>query len=127
MRTQRPKILVVDDDANACEALTDLLTGHGYNVITAGDGNEALKKAGTEKPNVVLMDIKLPGMDGYEACKRIKEDKALTTKVVLYTAYVDAVNVTKAREVGADDFQAKTSDFENLHKAIEVMLLEPLQ
>ena len=117
--SNKPKVLVVDDDENTCEVLVDLMTELGYEVLTAGDGNEALKKVEEEAPDIVLMDIRLPGLDGYDVCERIKEKKEAKTKVILYTAYLDAVNVARARDVGADDFQGKTSDLKNLRKAIE--------
>jgi len=113
------KILIVDDDVNALTTLTDLLTEDGYRIITAADGKEALDKVHKEKPDVALMDIRLPVLDGYEVCRQLKETEGLTTKVILYTAYVDAVNVTKARTVGADDFLAKTSDLSSLRDAIK--------
>ncbi len=74
---------------------------------------------GKEKPDVVLMDVRLPGSDGYEVCRQIKETEGLTTKVILYTAYIDAVNVTKARAVGADDFLGKASDFSNMRNVLK--------
>ena len=112
-------ILIVDDDANSLIALCDLLTEGGYNTIIAEDGNNALEKVMRENPAVAIVDVRLPGIDGYQVCQRIKEAKEVSTKVILYTAYIDAVNAAKAREVGADDIIGKTSDFENMRKAIK--------
>jgi DNA-binding response OmpR family regulator len=116
------KILVVDDDPDTLTVLTDLLTEHGYAVVVAADGIEGVNIADKERPNLALVDTRLPKMDGYEVCRRIKEIKGLNTKVIMFTAYGDAVNVTKAKEVGADDFMAKTDDFANMHRAIENLL-----
>ena len=116
------KVLIVDDDRNTLTALTDLIGEDGFNTITAADGKEAVDKVHRENPDIVLMDIRLPKMDGYEACKHIKEMEGATPKVILYTAYVDAVNVTKAREVGADDFVGKTSDFSTMRTTINNLL-----
>jgi CheY-like chemotaxis protein len=113
------KVLVVDDDGNTRTAISDLLAEAGYTVVVAADGEEAIEKATEKRPDVIMLDTRLPGMDGYEVCKRIKEIKGLATKVIMYTAYVDAVNVARAKEVGADDFIAKTSDFATLREAIE--------
>ena len=116
------KILIVDDDSNTLMVLTDLMGEDGFNTITAADGKEAVNKVLKEKPDIVLMDIRLPKIDGYEACKQIKEMGEATPKVILYTAYVDSVNVTKAREVGADDFLGKTSDFFTMRTTIRKLL-----
>ena len=116
------KILVVDDDADTLTVLTDLLIEHGYDVVTAANGVEGLKKAKKEKPDLALVDTRLPKMDGYEVCRQIKEMKGLDAGVIMFTAYGDAVNIEKAREVGADDFLAKTEDFANMHRAIKELL-----
>ena len=116
------KILVVDDDADTLTVLTDLLMEHGYGVVTAADGVEALRIAAKERPHLALVDTRLPKKNGYEVCRGIKQIKGLNAKVIMFTAYGDAVNVAKAKEVGADDFMAKTYDFVNLHRAIENLL-----
>jgi len=118
------KILVVDDDENTRITISDLLAEDGYEVIVASSGEEALEKVHTEKPAVALVDIRLPGMDGYEVCRRIKENEGLSIKIIMYTAYIDAVNVAKAREVGADDFMGKISDFSNLRRGVEKLVKE---
>lgn len=116
------KILVVDDDVDTLTVLTDLLTEHGYGVVTAADGVEALKMAAKERPDIALVDTRLPKINGYEVCLGIKQMKGLNAKVIMFTAYGDAVNVAKAKKVGADDFMAKTEDFANMHRAIKNLL-----
>ena len=83
-----------------------------------------MDKIHKESPAVVLLDTRLPGMDGYEVCRRIKENKGLNTKIIIYTAFIDAVNVARAREVGADDFMGKLSDFANLRHGVKKLIQE---
>ena len=78
------KILVVDDDANICELLRLYLTKEGYQVTTAGDGEEGLEKFNQIKPDMVLLDVMMPRMDGLEVCRRIR--KAGNTPVMMLTA-----------------------------------------
>ncbi len=116
------KILIVDDDADTLTVLSDLLSEHGYDVATAADGVEGIKKAEEEKPDLALVDTRLPKMDGYKVCRGIKEMQGSNAKVIMFTAYGDAVNVDRAKEAGADDFLAKTEDFANMHRAIRQLL-----
>ena len=110
------KILIVDDNENMCTTLADILEEKGYGVTAVHSGEEALDKVRNEKPDVILLDIKLPGMDGNKTCREIKKILP-TVKVVVYTGYVDAVDAGKARTAGADDFVVKTADFSLLLKA----------
>ena len=118
------KILVVDDNVNSITTLTDLFEEDGYTVVVAADGEEALKKAQEEKPDIILLDIRLPGMDGYDVCRQIKEIKGSNIKVIMYTAYVDVVDIVKAKEAGADDFIGKTSDFAQMRRSIEKLIAQ---
>jgi DNA-binding response OmpR family regulator len=102
--------------------LTDLLIEHGYDVVVAADGAEGLNVAEKERPRLALVDTRLPKMGGYEVCRRIKGIKGLDAKVIMFTAYGDAVNTVKAKEVGADYFLAKTEDFTNIHQAMKELL-----
>ena len=118
------KILVVDDNVNSITTLTDLFEEDGYTVVVAADGEEALKKVQEEKPDIVLLDIRLPGLDGYEVCRQIKEIKGSNIKVIMYTAYVDVVDIVKAKEAGADDFIGKTSDYARMRRTIEKIIAQ---
>ncbi|KPJ51149.1 hypothetical protein AMJ40_00655 [candidate division TA06 bacterium DG_26] len=80
------KILVVDDDLGMCETLSDILEDKGYEVVTATDGRKAVEEAIGSDIQLVLMDIKMPGMNGVEACKVMKKEKP-NLKVILMTAY----------------------------------------
>ena len=116
------KILVADDDTDSLTVFSDLLIESGYDVVVAANGVEALHIAQTERPDLALVDVRLPKMDGYELCRRMKQVKGLDIKIIMFTAYGDAVNVAKAKEVGADDFIAKTDDFANMHRAMKKLL-----
>lgn len=113
------KILVVDDDANARMSLTDLLIENGYEVVEAATGEEALDRVREVHPDVVLLDTRLPDIDGNDVCRQIKEMEELTTRVIVYTGYIDAFNAAKARAAGADDYVVRTSDFPLLLEAIK--------
>jgi DNA-binding response OmpR family regulator len=100
------KILVVDDEWELRNLLTEFLTGEGYDVIHASNGEEALELAEKEEPQVILLDIKMPGMDGIEVCRRLKEeDQTRFIPVIMVTALED--RDVDAFVEGADDFVIK--------------------
>ena len=99
------KILVVDDDANICELLRLYLTKEGYQVTTAGDGEEGLEKFNQIKPDMVLLDVMMPRMDGLEVCRRIR--KAGNTPVMMLTAKGETFDKVLGLELGADDYVVK--------------------
>jgi len=117
------KILLVDDEPNVRAGLADILRELGYDIIEAENGQDAIEKARAIRPDLVLMDTCMPGMDGIEACRQIKNIEGLNTKVIIYTGYINAVDVTKARLAGADDYEVKTEDFGKLLSAIEKLIL----
>lgn len=107
MTAAKPKILSVDDNAANNRVLEAMLTPRGYDVVTATSGQEALEKIRSEKPDLVLSDIVMPGMTGYDLCRKIREDEATRfLPVVMVTASGDQERV-QALEAGADDFMAK--------------------
>jgi two-component system cell cycle response regulator DivK len=102
------KILVVEDDADNRRIVTKVLTVEGYSVVEATDGNEALAKARSERPDLILMDLALPNMDGWEATRRIKADAELRhIPVVALTAFAMRGDEEQARAAGCDDYIAK--------------------
>lgn len=119
----KKKVLIVDDDANVRVALADVLTEYKYNVIEASNEKTAIEKIRKEKPDLALIDIRLNvDMEGYEVCRQIKKARGVDTKVIVYTGYADAVDATKTKDSGADDYVAKTSDFAVLLEAVKKLI-----
>jgi two-component system cell cycle response regulator DivK len=102
------RILVVEDHEDNRQILRDLLGSVGYGMIEAWDGEAALIKAPAEKPDLILMDIQLPGIDGYETTRRIKADPVTAaTPIIVVTSYALSGDEEKAREAGCDAYIAK--------------------
>ena len=114
------KILVVDDDANICELLRLYLTKEGYQVTTAGDGEEGLEKFNQIKPDMVLLDVMMPRMDGLEVCRRIR--KAGNTPVMMLTAKGETFDKVLGLELGADDYMVKPFDAKEVTARIKAVL-----
>jgi signal transduction histidine kinase len=105
------KILIVDDEINAVRMLRGLLIPDGYNVLTAHSGAEALTVAMRETPDVVLLDVIMPDMDGYEVCAKLRADLRLANvPILLLTALDDQESRIHGLEAGADDFISKPFD-----------------
>jgi len=106
--TQPARILVVDDTPQNVKLLADLLGAKGYAVATAGSGAEALALVEANRPDLVLLDVVMPGMSGYEVCRKIRENPATgVLPVVMVTALDPGQERIKGLEVGADDFLTK--------------------
>ena len=102
------RVLVVDDILPNVKLLEAKLSSEYYEVLTAMNGEEALKKVAEESPDIVLLDIMMPGMDGFEVCTRIKENpESAHIPVVMVTALTDAQDKVRGLESGADDFLSK--------------------
>jgi len=102
------RVLVVDDIMPNVKLLEAKLSSEYYDVLTATNGLEALEKVATQSPDIVLLDVMMPGMDGFEVCKRIKADPATAhIPVVMVTALTDSSDRIKGLEAGADDFLSK--------------------
>lgn len=102
------RVLVVDDILPNVKLLEAKLASEYYDVLTATSGQEALQKVATDNPDIVLLDVMMPGMDGFEVCRRIKADPELAhTPVVMVTALTDTADRVKGLEAGADDFLSK--------------------
>ena len=102
------KILVVDDTPKNVKLLADLLSVKGYTVVTAGSGPEALAQLDAEQPDLVLLDVVMPEMSGYEVCCKVRENPATATlPVIMVTALDPGVERVKGIDAGADDFLSK--------------------
>ncbi len=99
------QILVVEDDRTLRETLTYNLEREGYTVKTADNGHTALELARTWQPDLVILDIMLPGMDGLEVCRRIRQEHA--TPILMLTARADEIDKIVGLEMGADDYMTK--------------------
>jgi two-component system, cell cycle response regulator DivK len=117
------KILVVEDSEDNRQILRDLFSAAGYDVIEAHDGAEGLAMATNHRPDLILMDIQMPVMDGYEATRRIKADPALKAiPVIAVTSYALAGDEQKTQAAGCDGYIAKPfSPREMLAKVREVI------
>lgn len=103
-----PKILVVEDEPDAVELIKFNLKGAGYDVLTAMDGDEALKKARSLQPDLIVLDIMLPEVDGLEVCKIIRRDQRVAaTPILMLTAKAAEIDRVLGLELGADDYVTK--------------------
>lgn len=109
------KILVVDDEEHIAELISYNLTSNGYKVITANDGNDAVKLAVEEKPNLILLDLMIPGKDGYDVCKDIRSNSEVrNTPIIMLTAKSEELDKILGLELGADDYITKPFAIEEL-------------
>ncbi len=107
----REKILMIDDDALVTEIIGTVLRNHGFRFESAADGIEGLEKARDLHPDLILLDISMPRMDGFQACRRLKEDPGnRTTPIVMLTASSERQSRIQALESGANDFLSKPVD-----------------
>lgn len=116
------RILVVDDEPEICSFLDRYLTKKGYKVFTSLNGEDAIKTVKDERPHIVLLDIRMPGIDGIETLKRIKEvDK--NTGVIMVTAVKDEETAKNALKLGADDYITKPMDLKYLDDVLMVKIV----
>ena len=121
--TVKPLILAVDDEEDNLAILKGRLTRRGYDVTTTNSGAGALAELEKASPDLVLLDIMMPGMDGYEACQKIKEvSKDEFLPIILLTAKDDKESKIKGLEIGADDYVTKPFDMDELNARIRGML-----
>ena len=114
------KILVVDDEVDIVDFIDDYLTGEGYEVIKAYDGVEALDKMRQDLPDLVVLDVMLPGLDGFEVCKQMRTES--TVPILMVTAKDTDVDKIVGLEIGADDYMPKPFNPRELVARIKAIL-----
>ena len=117
------RILVVDDDPSIVEVLRRFLTREGYTVVTASNGIEAIDRVYSDDPDLILLDVTMPKMDGFTACRRLKDDEnTALIPITMLTGLDDLDHRTRGIEAGADDFLSKPFDQTTLRARIRSQL-----
>ena len=114
------KILVVDDEKNIVDIIKFNLKKEGYEVITASNGREAIEKNEAEKPDLIMLDIMMPEIDGYEACRKIREK--YNTPIIMLTARAEELDKVLGLELGADDYVTKPFGIRELMARVKANL-----
>jgi len=118
------KILIVDDKLEVVELVRATLEGEGYQIISASDGREALEKIGKEKPDLVLLDIIMSKMDGFEALAKAKKDpQTKDIPIIMLTAKGQQLDKDKGRRLGAEDYIVKPFSPSHLLRKIEEIMV----
>ena len=127
--SSHPPILVVDDKPDNAHIIRDYLEARGYPITVAYNGDEAMKVFEEVKPAVVLLDVMMPGRDGWQVCREMKQHPTLgrNVRVVMVTALDDWVNKRQALQTGADDYVEKPFELSKLVATVErnIKLLSP--
>ena len=117
------KILLVDDDEFVLEPLLSMLAQEGFAVRSASNGRRALELAKSEKPDLIILDLVMPGMSGYEICKALKSDPATQAIPILFVSgHGEVDDRLKGLELGAEDYIAKPFNFRELLTRLKVIL-----
>jgi two-component system cell cycle response regulator DivK len=120
------KILLVEDNELNRDMLSRRLTRRGYTVVVAEDGEQALDLARSERPDLVLMDMSLPGIDGWEATRRLRADPGIAgIRVIALTAHAMAGDRERALEAGCNDYDTKPVEMDRLLQKIATQLGAP--
>jgi two-component system alkaline phosphatase synthesis response regulator PhoP len=124
--SSRGRVLVVDDEPDLVRVLEFGLRASGYTVESASDGQEGLKKAREIKPDVILLDLMLPKLDGYKVCRLLKfDDRFKHIPIIILSARTQEGDQTLALEMGANRFVTKPYDFAEILGYIETLLKSP--
>ena len=117
------KVLIADDEPLIVDAIAKALKMEGYDILRANNGQDALQVARSKKPDLILLDIKMPVMDGVSACKTVRSDPFLkSTPVIMITAMDSESNIVSALEAGADDYIIKPFRLDEIKKKITKLL-----
>ena len=122
-----PRILIVDDENDFIELLQYKLAGHGYELIVANDGVHALSQARQAKPNLILLDILLPDLDGLSVCEILRRQPSTRKIPIIFMSALSSEVTKRTASMNADDFFTKPLDLNRLEKRIDELLPhEPL-
>ncbi|GAB4339490.1 MAG: hypothetical protein Kow0099_14600 [Candidatus Abyssubacteria bacterium] len=122
-RADRPTILIVDDDEDILDITRTFLEARGYAVMQARSGEEALKRVNASRPNLILLDVMIPKMDGFWLCRVIKSDPKLRQiPIIFLTAKDDAQSRIEGQRCGGDDYLTKPFDLDALDVRIKAQL-----
>jgi DNA-binding response OmpR family regulator len=123
MPTKKPTILAADDDVEILTLVVRQLKRMEANVLEASDGEDALKIARREQPDLIILDVMMPGMSGWEVCRAIREDATIaTTPVLMLTGIGERLNEMTSPLYGADDHLDKPFDFDELGQRVRALL-----
>jgi DNA-binding response OmpR family regulator len=120
MKKSKVRILVVDDEPRYIWALQVNLEARGYEVLATGDGQTAIELTASEEPDLILLDIRMPGLDGYEVCRRIRQFSVVP--IVMLTALAEDIDKVKGLDTGADDYVTKPFSAEELLARVRAVL-----
>ncbi|MFP5265067.1 MAG: response regulator transcription factor [Blastocatellia bacterium] len=126
MNNQNVKILVIEDDEYSRDALAHLLVAEGYQAQSASDGETGLEKAHEVQPDVIVLDLNLPGIDGKEVIEKIRGDGPLRSVPILVITGDEASAGQAAVDLGADGYLTKPVEFDDLINAISGMKSKPV-
>jgi two-component system phosphate regulon response regulator PhoB/two-component system alkaline phosphatase synthesis response regulator PhoP len=117
------RILIVEDEEAIVEVVSQTLRRHGYETVSASDGDDALEKAFSLRPDLVILDLMLPKMDGWEVCRRLKADRQTASlPVLMLTARREERDVVEGLEIGADDYMKKPFSLSELAARVKALL-----
>ncbi len=119
----KKRILVIDDDASVSRLVSDVLTDEGFSVATASCGEDGIKKVYRSKPNLIILDLRLPDMDGFQICQTLKKDKNVSAIPIIMLTVKSAKSSTVAGlEMGAEDYIVKPFNQEELVARVKTVL-----
>ena len=120
MSEEKLRILMADDEANITNMAGTVLFDAGYDVITSSNGLDAFEKAVLEKPDLIILDRNMPGMDGIEVCKKIRDTKGISgTPIVFLTGREDEKEILEGIRAGAEDYITKPFNINEFRKRID--------
>lgn len=108
-------VLVADDEANLLLLLKDNFEEHGFEVITAVNGEEAFQKSLNEKPDMIILDVEMPKLNGFQVCEKVRQNPALdNVPILVFSAYAQPEDIKKGLALGADDYIIKPFKIKDL-------------